>query len=266
MLWFGKKKKKPDQPLEADAKLTPDSPFFDLIEFAYEAFKTPVPDDLDACTECCITPEIEQSIRMRDISDLPLQHLRDWMGAAKPHAGVGLEIWRYLLPRVLETIAYGEEPKVTGYELSLSIHDTGNEALWSSEQWSVLDQFQRQYLRHIVESTEVSSVPELDEILCMFANGGWPLESLIEQILTMKHERLVERLWIDWCREVYEPGSISTTCFWEVRDKSTIDAFHRSPELKGAIGSVAQSAQADDDMKRKASTILETLESTNLGD
>ena len=266
MLWFGKKKRKPDQPLEADAKLTPDSPFFELIEDAYKAFKAPVPDDLDACTECCVTPDIEHSIRTRDISDLPLQHLREWMGAAKPYTGVGQEIWRYLLPRVLETIAYGEEPNVVGYELSLSIHETGSEELWSSEQWSVLDQFQRRYLRHIVERTEVSLVPELDDILCMFANGGWSLESLLEQLLVMKHERLVERLWIDWCYGVYEPGSIRMTWFWKERDKPIIDGFYRSPELKGAIGSVAQSAQADDDMKRKASTILETLESTNQGD
>ena len=58
--------RKHQKPLKA--KLTPDHPFFDIIEDAYRVFDYPKPSSIDVCESCCMYPEIERDFIARDMA------------------------------------------------------------------------------------------------------------------------------------------------------------------------------------------------------
>lgn len=240
---------------EPGAKVPPGHPFHDLIEEAYRTFAGPKPQDVDVCTECCMSKAMAADFFRPDIAELPLEYLTEWFGAACATEGVRKDVWAYLLPRTLEVLATGVEPNYVGVEISLSRFDTGNPARWSHEQWSVLDRFQRLFLH-----TATSRHHALDDILCMFRRGGWPLEDLLAQVTAMADEEIVERLWRDWCGEYDAYGSISTTPFWEKDDQRRIMDFYRSEALRDRFESVALSDNAGADIAAKASDLVNAIE------
>lgn len=240
---------------EPGAKMPPGHPFFALIAEAYRVFDRPKPQDVDVCTECCMPKAMAADFFRPDIAELPFAYLSTWFGSAFPQGGVNQHIWSYLLPRTLEVIALGEEPYVVGIELSLSPFDTGNPGHWSAAQWSVLDRFQRLFL-----NTVTSRHHALDDILCMFRRGGWPLEDLLAQVTAMADEEIVERLWRDWCGEYDAYGSISTTSFWEKDEQRRIMDFYRSGTLRDRFESVALSDSAGADIAAKASDLVNAIE------
>lgn len=247
-------------PTDPGAKMPPGHPFFDLIEEAYRAFDGYKPSDVDVCTICCMPKAIEADFFRPNIKDLPVHYLREWFGAACATEGVRKDIWSYLLPRTIEVLAMGEEPKNVGIEVSLSRFDTGNPSHWSDKQWSVLDRFQRQFLQSSSPSTGAWRYHTLDDIICMFTLGGWQLDDLLSQVMSMADEQLVERLYQDWCGNFGDYGKIDVTEFWEKPDKARVREFYTSEQLRQRLETIALSDSVDAEIAAKASAVVSVID------
>lgn len=213
------------------AKLAPDSPFFDIIEDAYAVFACAVPDDTGVCKGCCMDPAIEADFFAPPIREMPLAYVRDWFFAAA-QSPLPKATWAYLLPRVLEVLACGEDPASVGLEVSLNRFPTGDRSQWSDAQWDVLDRFQRLYLHQWLHGT----APYLDDVLCMFGLAGWPLEGLFAQVRAVPDAVLVRRLFSDWC--IGRP-SVWITAFWADGGNATAFAFYTSREIYDRMERIA---------------------------
>jgi hypothetical protein len=225
----------------------------DLIHEAYEVFDYPKPRETGVCQGCCMDPEIEANFLTPPIWDLPLAWVRDWFFAACDPASLPRSVWGYLLPRVLEILAAGEDVASVGLEVSLSRFPTGRRERWSAQEWSLLDRFQRQYLEHYAQhGTEF-----LDTALCMFGNAGWPLASLIEQILAWPDERIVERLWRDWCQA--PPGQIWLTAFWESGGNEQAFAFYTSRVLYDRMAAFGLADATPRELADKALAVADVI-------
>lgn len=203
--------------------------------------------------------DIEADFFKPDIRQLPLSYVRDWYFAACDRGGVPQETWKYLLPRILEILAAGEDVSNTGLEVSFCRFETGNPKNWSAKEWAVLDRFQRTYLhQHIIEGGQYL----LDDVICMFRRGGWPLADLLHQVASVSDKELALRLWHDWCSWC-APGNdrIWITAFWDEPDKSTIFEFYSSREIYRRMEALALS-DADADLAAKASAVVSVIEAS----
>lgn len=249
-----------ENPTDPGAKISSGHPFYDLIKEAYLVFDGYKPNDVDVCTDCCMPKEIEADFFRPNIEDLPLDYLQEWFGAACATEGVRKDIWSYLLPRTLEVLAAGEEPKNVGIEVSLSRFDTGNPSQWSNKQWSVLDRFQRQFLQSSSPSHGVWRYNSLDEVICMFTLGGWQLDDLLSQVMAMTDEQLLERLYQDWCGTFGDYGKIDVTEFWEKPDKARVREIYTSEQLRQRLETIALSDSLDAGIAAKASAVVSVIE------
>jgi len=244
-----------DEP--SGAKLTPGDSFFEVIEEAYRVFAYPKPTTTGVCERCCMDAKIEADFFKPEIRDLPLHCVQDWYSGAYDPDGIPKETWGYLLPRILEVLAAGAGLNVTAFEVGLSRFDTGNPNSWSSDEWAVLDRFQRMYLRrHIAPTQEM-----LDDVICLFGLAGWSLESLLEQAASSSDAELAQRLWHDWC-EWTAPGmeSVWITPFWDgVGGKAVFD-FYTSREMYDRMVALAFGADTDPELAAKALAVAGVIE------
>lgn len=165
--------------MAVEARISKAHPLHEVISEAYRVFRYPKPNTLGVCQHCCMDPGIEKDFLTPDVQDLPLSYLRDWF-----NGGVDLEmprgVWGYLLPRILEVLAAGEEPAVVGVEVSLNRFPTGDLTQWRADEWAVIDRFRREFLadRHIPDGCF------LDDILCMFASAQFSVSDLFLRSLS----------------------------------------------------------------------------------
>lgn len=242
------------------AKVTPGDPFFEIISEAYGAFAAPKPNSIEVCENCCMNPVIEADFFNPPIRELPLEYVRDWYFAAYQPPGVAKETWTYLLPRILEILATGEDVSSTGFEVSLNRFQTGNRANWSKRQWSVLDRFQRAFLdREIRRPNEF-----LDDFVCMFGLAGWPLDDLLGQLEAASDEELALRFWNDWVRD-RAPGreDIWITAFWEGSENSTVFEFYTSKKLHNRMTALALDDRTDPQLASKAFAVASVIEASS---
>ena len=244
----------PPSPLKA--KVSPGHPFFDLIEEAYRVFDYPRPVSTEVC-HCCMDEEIEVDFFNPPIRQLPLEYVRDWYFAAyDPQTGMAKATWAYLLPRLLEILATDEDLAGIGLEVSLRRFDTGNPKNWSTKEWAVLDRFQRMFLQHRIEHTK----DFLDDAVCMFRLGGWPLDDLTNQLKAAPSATLAARLWNDWCAGC-APGreNIWVTAFWEGADSTEILDFYTSDALYEKMEALALDDNTDPELAAKASAVASMM-------
>ena len=242
---------------DIQAKLDPDDPWFGLIEEAYCVFDYPKPTSTEVCIRCCMDRKIENDFFNPPIRELPLRYVQDWFFAAYDPPGIAKGTWAYLLPRILEILAAGEDPAPVALEVSLSRFQTGNRANWSNKEWQVLDRFQREFLRRkVAEGSD-----DLDGVLCMFRLAGWPLTDLLDQVASMATALLAERFWRDWC-EGHAPGreDVWITSFWESPDNSQVFEFYTSPAMYERFSSLALSDDADRALAEKAMAVAAVIE------
>lgn len=232
-----------------NGKIKSDSPYYDLIQRAYQVFKQQGPVDLGVC-DCCMEGKIRQDFFNHGQKDLPFRYVQDWFFAA---ADIPLNraIWRYLLPRILEVLASGEEPSNCDIAVSLYRFPTGNPKQWTSKEWEVLDEFQRLFLYRVDDHEE-----SLDDVLCTFALAGWSTDDLFAQVDAWPVDKLINQLWNDWCR--YGRPGIWTTAFWE--DESIPMALYTSQALLDKIINYALSLEQDTELTDKALAIAEIIE------
>lgn len=239
-------------------KLAPDDPFFGIVKDAYRVFRYPTPDKTGVCENCCMDPRVEADFWGPDIHEMPLHYVRDWYNAACEPEGVSQAVWGYLLPRVLEILASGQDVADVGKEVSLARFASGRPKNWSKAQWDVLDRFQRAYLER---DARAGTSVLLDDTLCMFALGGWPLEALFQQITDLPDDVLAQRFWLDWCDwGLSGREAIWITAFWPDGLKDRVVGFYAAPELHARMEALALSDQAPDDVAQKASAVAQVIE------
>jgi hypothetical protein len=242
---------------ELEAKLTPGHPFFELIDKAFRIFAGRKPKSTEVCQQCCMDPEIEADFFNPPIRQLPLAYVRDWYSAAY-EPPIAKETWGYLLPRVLEILAAGEEVASVGCEVSLNRFETGNPDHWSFAEWRILDRFQRHFLR----SKLVPSDDHLDDFICMFGTAGWDVEELVRQVESAPDQVLADRFWNDWCKGVV-PGreSIWVTSFWEGGKQSVAYEFYTGDGLLQRMQNLALGGKGDQLIAKKALAVASAIES-----
>lgn len=229
-------------------KVNADSPYYDLIQMAYRTFKQ-APTEHGVC-DCCMYPEIRIDFFNHGQANLPLHYVKDWFFAAADMP-LAKDKWRFLLPRVLEVLACGEEPSDTGIEVSLNRFQTGEMGNWNTQEWAVLDQFQRQFLAQAGDQHDHF----LDDVICLFAIAGWPTDNLFEQVLTWPNNKLINKLWHDWCN--CRNPSIWITAFWD--DENIPRKFYTSDSLQGRINDYALSDDTPTDLANKAMAVADVI-------
>ena len=237
------------------AKIRPDHAMFGIIEDAYRVFAGPKPVALEVCEGCCMEAEIEADFFRPDIEDLPLHYLRDWFFAACDPKGVSKGLWRYLLPRILEVLAVGEEPASVGMEVSLYRYRTGVADNWSDAEWDVLDRFQRAYLARAILGEDASDF--LDDTLCMFGIAGWPAPDLTAQVAEFPDDVLARRFWADWCRG---RPSVWINAFWDGGGNSEVFAFYTSRALYDRMVGLMIDPATPEELVAKAANVASVIE------
>ena len=241
---------------ELRGKLSPGDPFFGIVQEAYRLFAGPKPTVTDVC-DCCMDKEVERDFFRPPIRDLPAAYVQDWYFAAYDPAGISKQTWSYLLPRILEMLAVGTDVSTMSLEVNLGRFDTGNPDNWSPKQWDVLDRFQRAYLRRAIE---VGPNP-IDDVLCMFRLGGWPLSDLLNQVFAMPTATLAERFWKDWCKDhVVGREGVWVTTFWKGEDNKAVYEFYTSHELHERIAALALAEELDCETRRTALAVATVIE------
>ncbi len=224
------------------------NPFYDLIQRAYHVFNQ-APTEHGVC-DCCMYPEIRKDFFNHGQANLPLNYIQDWFFAAA-EIPMKKSSWRFVLPRTLEILASGQEPSNTGIEVSLSRFETGDPNNWSSEEWAVLDEFQKLFLTRF----DLVYDEFLDDIICMFATAGWKIESLFTQVFEWPTEKLVKQLWKDWCN--YPNPDIWITAFWS--DDAAPKNFYCSKELIEKITSYALDESTPSELSEKAIAVSDLM-------
>ncbi len=225
----------------------------DVVEGAYSAFNVPKPKSLGVCKNCCMYPKVEADFLNPAIRNLPDHYLQDWFFAA---ADIPLDkdIWAYLLPRVLDSLAQGKEPATVGIEVSLSRFPTGDPDQWSEEQWHVLDRFHRLFIDHQKTNKE----DFLDDILCMFGEARFSAEVSLNTLNAWSDEELTQKLWQDWC--AIGRHGIWTTAFWEDEAHTPIYHWFRSELLLDRLMRFGLSQNITPEMLQKVSQVTAVIQ------
>jgi hypothetical protein len=239
------------------AKLGTEDPFYEVIEEAYRVFSYPKPKVLGVCERCCMDREIEEDFFGPPIAELPLHYVQDWFFAAATPGEMPKSTWAYLLPRILEILACGMDASCLGLEVSLRRFETGVRANWSDEEWNVLDHFQRLYLKRNFDAYGA----HLDDILCMFGLGGWPLEDLMEQVTAINDAALARRLWNDWINGC-APGreDVWITPFWDDPADKIMLKFYTSPQIYKKMEALALGDETEPELAQMASEVAGVIE------
>ncbi|MGB3316878.1 MAG: hypothetical protein WBB85_21015 [Albidovulum sp.] len=208
--------------------------------------------------------DIEADFFNPQIDELPLHYIQDWYFAAYDPKGVAKSTWSYLLPRILEILAIGEDVSNVALEVSLNRFETGNRDNWTSDEWKILDEFQRHFLKREIESKTENY---LDDTICMFRLAGWPLKDLLEQVVSTSDVILAQRFWNDWCNGVV-PGreSIWITAFWDDPDKTTVFDFYTSKALYTRMESLVFADNTDPEISTKALAVAGVIEANATSD
>lgn len=140
-------------------------------------------DGPDACTACCASPRAMERMASAARRDITFDDLSEYLSTAKgPNAGQDLA---YLLPRIMQVIAQGREPKCAGL-FAVFAH-------YFPPMWSELTKKEREALaRYVAALTTYYLTPgpindwefEITDVLEMLASGGFDTEPLTN---TLQH-------------------------------------------------------------------------------
>ena len=230
--------------------------YFDIIQEGYREFASPKPVATGVC-DCCFDPQKWVILLRPEVHAIRLESLRSWFAASYERGGVSHATWRYLLPRILEALAAGAWLDAAGLEASLSRAETGNPDRWTPRQWRVLERFRRLYISQCLDGGR----HRLDDVICMFRLGGWPLDDLLTQVAEASAQSLVKRLWRDWCADI-APGreSIWQTSFWPDHDRTLVADFYCHDRILDPVTEVALSGEVPSQISRMAIRVVHAIE------
>ena len=163
--------------------MRPSEAMQDIIERAYQVFsRYPVPQQFDVCMPCCVSLEEERTLRQTPLRFLSREALYDYNSSAKSMQQDSSEI-RYLLPRLLELIAQGEEPAIS-QELCLERVAKAAPENWPDNERDLLADYARQYIVDLLaEAERKTELALLGDALVMFHLGRMDVTPLLDAAL-----------------------------------------------------------------------------------
>ncbi len=180
------------------AKIGQDHPLYDVIEKAYAIFKCAPPTSAHVtCCEFCLPPEKERALLCDNQRDIPFDCLHDWYFAGII-PDVPQPLWRFLFPRILETLAAGEDlAGLSGIEVTFSSRfQVGDRSRWSEKEWAVIEEFRLELLNNITSKNGFDGT--FEDAMIMFVLAGWDEQVLFDQIWQWDTEKLVLHLNQHW--------------------------------------------------------------------
>lgn len=238
-----------------EGRVGPDDPLFPVIEEAYRVFRRDAPPDPCVC-DCCMEPDIRRDFFAHGQRDLPFHYLRDWFFAvADPD--LPKAVWAYLLPRVFDAMASGEDPASVGVEVSLSRFPTGDRTRWSDEEWAAIERFRVAYL----DCAATPGDAYLDDALCTFGSAGWNVEDLFAQVFAWPTDRLATRLWADWAE--HGRPSVWINAFWP--DGAVPMRFYASEALHDRMVAFGMDERADPKTAERALAVADVIYAARTG-
>ena len=151
-----------------------------VVADAYRVFHRykPPASSLDACSNCCMSPELEREMRQLPLSKLTPRHFYEYNTAAKSEVQPVDELL-YLLPRMLELMAEGAE---VHHSIELSLDRLGRCPAGSLDEAErrVLDRFALTYFERSIAAREWMWRDEPISLLLMFDVGGLTIAPLLD--------------------------------------------------------------------------------------
>jgi len=208
-----------------------------VIADAYRVFgrhRAPT-HQLNACTLCCMTEELEQEMRQLPLAKLTSKHFYEYNTAAKGPEQLADEV-QYLLPRMLELMAEGEE---VHHSIELALQRLGHCAngSFSKAEMDVLNRFALAYFHQTLTGGRTSGVRRLLEeplsVLLMFHIGGVATEPLLNLWVAMDEPestiQFVEATyWRFWENQDYDnPFATDQPAFKELLQRWISNPEHR---------------------------------------
>lgn len=141
---------------------------------------------LDVCTACCMNEELEREMRRLPLRKLTKEHFYQYNDSAKSAVQPADEI-KYLVPRMLELLAAGEE---IHHSTELALQRIGNceAGAFTGQERAAIDAFAMAYFvellsRHAWQMNGGAGGDEIFEVLLMFDMGGIALKPLLARWL-----------------------------------------------------------------------------------
>lgn len=226
----------------------------DLIGEGYQLFESGTPFSLGVCTCCCMAPEVERRILGRAPRDIPLAEIREWTDAAFSYTGLAPAL-RWLLPRILELVAQGEDVWMGGNAVALRrLAVVGYPDGWSAEETAFLERVAVEIIGSVALAQGHGGDPlhriELQEALCMIALGGIDVAPALARLDALPDDDLARALATHWTWPNYgiyvdafwEDGAAKKRVFEWLTDDAMLDRMLRHGT--GAEGDEASRAQA----------------------
>lgn len=160
---------------------------------------------LAACVGCCMVAEEEQQMRHWPLRRLMRHHFYSYNDAAKPDEQPAAEL-RYLLPRMLELMADGQD---VHHSTELFLDRVGRcaEGSFNAPQRAALDRFALAYFDAVLSGSLTGLQDDVLAVLLMFHIGGIDIQALLEHWLARTDAKSTAAYVTDTYWQ-----------FWEARD------------------------------------------------
>lgn len=137
---------------------------------------------LDVCTECCMNADLEREMHTIPLRQITAKHFYQYNDSAKSAIQPVAEI-KYLLPRMLDLIAQGEE---VHHSTELYLDRLGNCEIGSFtvQEWQAIEQYAEAFLKMILnrfpwEKNDSRIFDHVFDYLVMLDIGGINIQRLL---------------------------------------------------------------------------------------
>jgi|GEM_PF-896409 len=137
-----------------------------IINQSYSVFsKYRVTVPLDVCTECCMTPNQENSLVSMSVRQIPFKLLYDYNTAAKT-VKPNIDEFKHFLPRFLDLTA---ELKFLHHsaELILSRFEYYTKDEWTKEESQLMQSYAKELFRYYLSIYPLPELEKIDSIIIM---------------------------------------------------------------------------------------------------
>ncbi|HRG24239.1 MAG TPA: hypothetical protein PLL23_07605 [Chitinophagaceae bacterium] len=151
----------------------------ETIDRSYKVFAKYKPErPLDVCTDCCMTPDEENTLATLPLKEITAEFLAKYNDSAKP-AKTSIDEVKYFLPRYFDLIGQFRFPSHSA-ELSFSRLAPFDKSEWTVQEQDLLKQFSIDFFNHCLKVYPIPAFNErIDCMLIMFWNSGFDISNLL---------------------------------------------------------------------------------------
>lgn len=180
-----------------------------VIKDAYSLFgKYSTPEHFSVCTHCCVNTRQEYELRALPLSSLSRDLIYVYNDSAKDDLDSKDEV-AYLLPRILELIALGEEIHHSP-ELYLDWMSKTPLEQWTEAEKELLERFALQYTKDAFQQAKQEQwVVEIDSILIMFCHADIDIQAILDWLAQCTDDIVVASIAFLVGSSIYEKNYLA---------------------------------------------------------